>query len=73
VEQEVNAENRLIALESQVALQDDLLEKLNMTVYLQQKKIDELEAMCTALAGRVKDMAARASEMRPIDERPPHY
>lgn len=67
-------EERLIDLEIRITRQDDLVETLNTQVYRQQKKIDELEALCLALLGRVRDIAASANERTGIsDERPPHY
>lgn len=67
-------EEHLIDLEIRISRQDDLLETLNTQVYRQQKKIDELEALCLALLGRMRDLAASASERAAIvDERPPHY
>ena len=42
----------------------------------QQKKIDELEALCTALARHVKDLRDAASDMASdvlALEKPPHY
>ncbi|WP_394779052.1 SlyX family protein [Undibacterium sp.] len=73
---EEQSEERLVNMEIKISQQEDLLDSLNQTVYRQQKKLDELEALCTALAGRIKDMAAIAagsSGQRPPDERPPHY
>ncbi len=69
----MTTEERLIELEIKLARQDDLVETLNKTVYRQQKKIDELEALCTALARHVKDLRAAANEGSPAHERPPHY
>lgn len=67
-------EERLIDLEIRIARQDDLVETLNTQVYRQQKKIDELGALCAALVGRMQDFAASASERTTLtDERPPHY
>ena len=67
-------EERLIDLEIRITRQDDLVETLNTQVYRQQKKIDELEALCLALLGRVRDIAASSNERTGIsDERPPHY
>jgi SlyX protein len=42
-------------------------------VYRQQKKIDELEALCSALARHVKDMRDASNENAPAHEKPPHY
>lgn len=66
-------EDRIVDIEIKLARQEDLVETLNQMVYQQQKKIDELEALCSALARRIKDMSSRDNEQAPIDERPPHY
>ncbi len=67
-------EERLIDLEIRIARQDDLVETLNTQVYRQQKKIDELEALCITLINRMRDFSASASERTAItDEKPPHY
>ncbi|HEY4540858.1 MAG TPA: SlyX family protein [Noviherbaspirillum sp.] len=67
-----STEERLVELEIKAARQDDLLDVLNQTVYRQQKRIDELEALCAALARHVKDMRD-AAQAGPVNERPPHY
>ncbi len=66
-------EDRLVNLESKLANQEYLLDVLNQTVYKQQKKIDELDALCVALAKRLADMHARLPDSLPANERPPHY
>lgn len=63
-------DERLVELEIKFARQDDLLDVLNQTVYRQQKRIDELEALCTALARHIKDMREASV---PTNEKPPHY
>lgn len=57
---------RLVAME-------DLVDVLNRTVFRQQEKLDELNALCTALARRLKESESRATEQAPVNERPPHY
>ena len=70
----MHTEERLADLEIRLARQDDLVETLNTQVYRQQKKIDELEALCTALAGRMRELAVGLSQRNAaVDERPPHY
>ncbi|MBC3869309.1 MULTISPECIES: SlyX family protein [Undibacterium] len=70
----MNTEERLIDLELRLSRQDDLVDTLNTQVYRQQKKIDELEALCVALAGRLKELAVMAAQKNTvIDEKPPHY
>lgn len=67
-------EERLIDLEIRIARQDDLVETLNTQVYQQQKKLDELEQLCMALAGRLREFAINANQRGGVaDERPPHY
>jgi len=70
----MNTEERLVDLEIRLSRQDDLVETLNTQVYRQQKKIDELEVLLTAMAGRVRELAIAASQRNTVvDERPPHY
>ncbi len=69
----MTTEDRLVDIEIKLARQEDLVETLNKTVYQQQKKIDELQALCSALARHVKDLRDAASERGPAHEKPPHY
>lgn len=66
-------EDRLVDIEIKLARQDDLLDELNRTVFRQQQKIDELEALCSALARHVRTLREAASEPGPANEKPPHY
>lgn len=66
-------EERLVNIESKLASQEYLLDVLNQTVYQQQKKIDELDALCVALAKRLADVHARLPDSLPANEKPPHY
>ncbi|HWT70968.1 MAG TPA: SlyX family protein [Oxalicibacterium sp.] len=65
-------EEQIIDIEIKLTRQEDLLDTLNRTVYEQQKKIAELEALCTALALRLKEVG-EAARQNPINEPPPHY
>jgi SlyX protein len=69
----MNNEDRMVALESKLTSQEDLLEVLNQTVYRQQKKIDQLEELCIALAKRMSNMQSQDAGDMPANERPPHY
>jgi SlyX protein len=73
MEETMITEARLIDIEIRVARQDDLVDTLNRMVYQQQKKIDELEALCTALARHVKDLRAADGGQGDANEKPPHY
>jgi SlyX protein len=65
-------EERLIEIEIKLSRQEDMVDALSQTVYRQQKKIDELESLCAALARRLKDWQGMATDS-PINEKPPHY
>ena len=72
----MTTDERLVDAEIRNARQEDLIDVLNKTVYEQQKKIDELEALCTALARPVKDLRDAASDVASDAfalEKPPHY
>ncbi|MFZ6820624.1 SlyX family protein [Undibacterium sp. Ji22W] len=70
----MSVEERLVDFEIRLSRQDDLVETLNTQVYRQQKKIDELEKLCLALATRLREVAVSANQRQaPTDERPPHY
>ena len=42
-------------------------------LYRQQKKIDQLEELCIALAKRMSNMQSQDAGDMPANERPPHY
>nr|WP_315484769.1 SlyX family protein [uncultured Undibacterium sp.] len=70
----MSVEERIIDLEIRLSRQDDLVDTLNTQVYQQQKKIDELEKLCIALAERLRELAITANQRQSVvDERPPHY
>jgi SlyX protein len=62
---------RIDALESRLAYQDDTIEQLNATITAQWKQIDTLTRQLAALTERLQDAEANAAS--PANERPPHY
>ena len=50
-------EERIEKIETKLAFQEDLIEELNRTVYQQQKKLEQLEATCKALARHIAILA----------------
>jgi SlyX protein len=62
---------RIDALESRLAFQDDTIETLNKTVTEQWTKIDALTRQLAALGERLQD--AESQMPGPANERPPHY
>lgn len=67
-------EERLVDIEIKLARQEDLLDALNDTVYRQQRRIDELEALCAALAKRLAEaQQSNNGGQQAAHEIPPHY
>lgn len=67
-------EERLIDIELKLTAQEDLVLELNRLVYEQQKQIDELRALCTALVKRLGEAAGEGGGADPYAvEKPPHY
>jgi SlyX protein len=62
---------RLDALESRVAYQDETIETLNATITAQWKQIDGLNRQIAMLSERLQE--AEAGQGAPANERPPHY
>lgn len=72
----MNTEERLIDIEIKLTRQDDLTQELNHMVYQQQKQIDELRMLCTALVKRLGETDGDQPEPGtgfPAHEKPPHY
>lgn len=61
---------RLDALETRLAYQDETIETLNQTITEQWALIDRLRREVAQLAERVEDAASGAA---PVDRPPPHY
>jgi len=66
-------EERLDRIETKITFQEDMIEELNKVVYQQQKKLDQLEAICESLVSHIESLAEERSESMPAIERPPHY
>lgn len=69
-------EERLVDIEIRITHQEDVLDALNQAVYRQQQELDQLQALCTGLAQRLKEMqqASQGAAGQTLDhERPPHY
>ena len=65
--------SRLENIELKLTSQEDLLETLNMQSYKQQKKIEELEALCISLVQRLKELSMNSANGSLPHEKPPHY
>jgi SlyX protein len=65
------SEERLIDLEIKITHQEHQIEQLNKTVFEQQQKIDQLDALLKALGKRLQNTGA--GEVGPANEKPPHY
>jgi SlyX protein len=62
---------RVDALETRIAYQDETIETLNQTITAQWKQIDALTRQVAALGDRLQEAEARSPG--PANERPPHY
>lgn len=65
-------ENRLIALEEQLAYQEHTIADLNQALYLQHNRIDSLERRCEELAERLRQLGEELPSGSGALE-PPHY
>ncbi|MCE5181421.1 MAG: SlyX family protein [Betaproteobacteria bacterium] len=67
-------DDRLIDIEIKLTQQEDAVEELNKVICEQQKRIEQLEAICTALINHVKGLSEAAGEENQAqNETPPHY
>lgn len=70
-------EQRIIAIETKIAYQEDTIAQLNDVVCKQQIQIDALERLTQQLIGRVHDLSEASAQSTGVfsatDERPPHY
>ncbi|TPQ27770.1 SlyX protein [Bradyrhizobium guangdongense] len=62
---------RIDALETRLAYQDQTIEQLNQTITAQWKQIDALTRQIAQLGERLQE--AEANAPGPANERPPHY
>lgn len=68
-------QNRLMEIEIKISRQEDLLDTLNNLVYEQQKKIDQLNTLCSSLGRQLLEVASRGElgGISAAHEKPPHY
>ena len=66
-------DERLMKIETKIALSEDLLDELNLTVYRQQQQIDRLQQQVLELRRQLTAATPgdRSRDLR--DEIPPHY
>jgi len=62
---------RIDAMETRIAYQDDTIETLNQTITAQWKQIDVLTRKIAELGERLQEAEANAPDA--ANERPPHY
>ena len=66
-------EEKIEALESRNAFQDDAIEQLNNEIAIHQTQISELKHQLTLIASRVKDTNSTQSDSNDVEPPPPHY
>lgn len=69
------SDERLEAVETRQAFQDDLMQKLDDALGWQTRKVLELEDRVRRLMARVEELENALEDVggAPPDERPPHY
>jgi len=66
------SDDHLVAIETKLSYQEDLLDELNSIVIRQQKEIDSLKRELLLLQKKITTIN-ESTENIDIDERPPHY
>jgi len=66
-------EERLMDIEIKLTRAEDTLDELNKVVYEQQKKIERLESLYTAMMRRMPEPSGDDQRQGVLHERPPHY
>lgn len=66
-------ESRLTEIEIKLALTEDLVDTLNLTVHRQQEQIDALQRQIRQLHQLIQSTAPTAEARDLRDEIPPHY
>lgn len=67
-------QDRIAELETRLAWQDDLLDRLNDTVAKQDQRIADLERYLELLSERYRTLAEQMEALDPsADSAPPHY
>jgi len=66
-------EKRIVELEIKLSFSEDALEQLNMTIFRQQRQIEELQRDLRALRQQVGSAAPNEPPRSLRDEIPPHY
>lgn len=66
-------ENRLVAIETKLLFQENLVEDLNEVVYRQQQQLDRLEKQLNDLQARLKAILVSPVAASPDTDLPPHY
>ena len=64
--------DHLVAIETKLSYQEDLLDQLNSIIIRQQKEIDSLKRELLLLQEKITTIN-ESTENTDMDERPPHY
>ncbi|MGJ8692004.1 MAG: SlyX family protein [Thalassotalea sp.] len=64
---------KLEALESRNAFQDDIIDKLNQELTIHQQEIAELKYQLKLIASRLKEAGNNEPDSQDIEPPPPHY
>ena len=65
--------DRIEALESRNAFQDDVIEQLNQELTIHQAQIAELKDQLQIIASRIKESSTAQGDKMEIEPPPPHF
>ena len=66
-------EERLQNIETKIAFLEDNIDELNKLVYLQQKKLAQLESICISLLQQMQTLEEAGGMGMSANVKPPHY
>jgi len=67
------SEERFVEIESKIAFQEHTIKQLGDEIYQQQKKIEELSAICQRLETETQRLSASLEQEEGEEPPPPHY
>ena len=66
-------ENKIIELETKIAYQEDLIERLNQALISQQKTLDQISLRVDRLINQISAQADSGIKDISLEVAPPHY
>jgi len=73
VENATMIEDRFVALETQLAFQEDMIQKLDDALAQQQKQILDIKVQLKYATSQIEAMEGQMPDQQPAEPPPPHY